>query len=192
MMMRSDLTRRMLLQSAGAGALAASAPLPAAAPQPGDDPAALPRICLELSGRLQAAGADEAGMRRVKQLGVDYVAMGGAALPWQESEIRARMERLKAGGLTLGNLMIGGFPNTIYGKPGRDEEIDKVRQSVRAAGKAGLAVVEYNFYAHRAMEGYYELPGRAGSGYTGFDYERMKGLAPLENEGAHKLDEMWN
>jgi len=191
MMMRSDLTRRMLLQSAGAGALVASAPLRAAAPQPGDDPAALPRICLELSGRLQAAGADEAGMRRVKQLGVDYVAMGGAALPWQESEIRARMERLKAGGLTLGNMMIGGFPNAIYGKPGRDEEIDKVRQSIRAAGKAGLPVIEYNFYAHRLVEGYYEEIGRAGAGMTAFDYDRVKDLPPLPAEGAHPLEEIW-
>jgi mannonate dehydratase len=55
----------------------------------------------------------------------------------------------------------------------------------------GLPVVEYNWYAHRAMEGYFEETGRAGAGWTGFDYERMKGLPPLEDEGAHTLDEMW-
>ena len=60
--------------------------------------------------------------------------------------------------------MIGGFPNTIYGRPGRDEEIEKIRQSIRAAGRAGLPVVEYNFYAHRIVEGYYEETGRAGAG----------------------------
>ena len=32
-------------------------------------------------------------------------------------------------------------------------------------------MVEYNFYAHRAIEGYYETVGRAKAGYTGFDYE---------------------
>jgi Pyruvate/2-oxoacid:ferredoxin oxidoreductase gamma subunit len=68
----------------------------------------------------------------------------------------ARDGSLKAGGLTLGNMMIAGFPNAIYGRPGRDEEIEKVRQSIRAAGRAGLPVVEYNFYAHRLVEGYYE------------------------------------
>ena len=57
--------------------------------------------------------------------------------------------------------------------------------------RSGLPVVEYNFYAHRAMEGYYEQPGRAGSGYTAFDYDKMKDLPPLEQEGAHSLDEMW-
>ena len=41
------------------------------------------------------------------------------------------------------------------------------------------------------MEGYFEETGRAGAGWTGFDYERMKNLPPLEEEGAHTLDEMW-
>jgi mannonate dehydratase len=145
-----------------------------------------PKICMGISSR-----SGEADMRRLKQIGVDYVLMGGPAIPWQESAIRNIMDRLKQGGLTVCNMMISGFPNTIYGRPGRDEEIEKVKESISAAGKAGLPVVEYNFYAHRAMEGYYEVVGRAGAGYTGFDYEKMKGLPPLPEEGAHKLEEMW-
>ena len=135
-----------------------------------------PKICLEAgAGGLSAGGYDDAGMRRIKQLGVNYVLSGGPPIPWQESEIRERIEKFKAAASRFYNLMIGGFPKTIYGKPGRDEEIEKVLQSIRAAGKAGLPVVEYNFYAHRAMEGYYEVPGRAGAGYTGFDYEPHEG-----------------
>ena len=53
---------------------------------------------------------------------------------------------------------------------GKDADIDKVIQSIKAAGKVGLPVVEYNWYAHRAMEGYFEETGRAGAGWTGFDY----------------------
>ena len=131
-------------------------------------------------------------MRRIKQLGVDHVLTGGPRIPWQESEIRSIMDSLKAGGLSLGNMMISGFPNTIYGRTGRDEEIEKVIQSIQAAGRAGLPVIEYNFYAHRAIEGYYEEIGRAGAGYTAFDYDRMKDLPPLPEEGTHTLDEMWN
>ena len=101
------------------------------------------------------------------------------------------MERLKANGLTLANLMIVGFPNAIYNRPGKDEDIEKVIQSIKAAGRAGLPVVEYNWYAHRAMEGYFEETGRAGAGWTGFDLQRMKDLPPLPEEGAHTLDEMW-
>ena len=128
----------------------------------------------------------------MKQLGVDHViARTPGQIPWQEAQLKELIGRLKDHGLTLGNLMIGGFPNTIYGRPGRDEEIAKVIQSIRAAGRAGLPVVEYNFYAHRLTEGYYEETGRAGAGMTAFDYDRVKDLPPLEKEGAHSLEEMW-
>jgi len=141
---------------------------------------------------LPVRNATEAEMKRIKQLGVDHVLGGGPPIPWTEADLRAVMASFQAGGLTLANLMISGFSKTIYGKPGRDEEIEKVQASIRAAGKAGLPVVEYNFYAHRAMEGYYQSVGRSGSGTLSFDYERMKGLPPLPEIGAHSLDEMWN
>jgi len=93
------------------------------------------------------------------------------------------MGHLKSNGLVLANLMIAGFPNAIYNRPGRDRDVENVIQSIRAAGKVGLPVIEYNWYAHRAMEGYFEETGRAGAGWTGFDYERMKDLPPLAEEG---------
>jgi mannonate dehydratase len=151
-----------------------------------------PKICLEIGGGSLAAGSlDDAGMRRVKQLGVDYVVMGGPTIPWEEAEIKSRIEMLKSGGLTLFNMMISGFPKTLYGQPGRDEEIEKLQASIRAAGRVGLPVIEYNFYAHRIVEGYYEEKGRGGAGLTAFDYAQVKDLPPLASEGAHSLDEMW-
>ena len=151
-----------------------------------------PKICLELSGKVGAANLDEAGMRRVKQLGVDHVATGGPAIPWEVGQIRSLASFLKTGGLILGNLMIAGFTNTLYGRPGRDEEIHNVQQSIRAAGAAGVPVVEYNFYAHRLEEGYFAESGRAGAGLTSFDYNRVKDLPPLPEQGAHSLEEMWS
>ncbi|MGH7249025.1 MAG: mannonate dehydratase, partial [Pseudomonadota bacterium] len=193
--MNHDISRRTVLQAAVGGAALSSAAMPTAAaaaqglPAEGPD---TPKICLEVGGGgLSAGHVDEAGARRVKQLGVNHVLSGGPRIPWEESQLRSVMDTLKAGGLALGNLMIAGFPNTIYGRPGRDEEIDKVQQSIRAAGGAGLPVIEYNFYAHRAIEGYYEEIGRGGAGLTAFDYARVKDLPPLPREGAHNLDEMW-
>ena len=190
-MVSMRISRRQVMKAIGATAL--TAPVVPAATRRGDvaqsardEGRDTPKICMGISGR-----ASEADMRQLKQIGVDHVLMGGPAIPWQESAIRAVMDRFQQGGLTLCNMMISGFPNTIYGRPGRDEEIEKVKQSIGAAGKAGLPVVEYNFYAHRAMEGYYEVIGRAGAGYTGFDYEKMKDLPALPAEGTHNLEEMW-
>ena len=186
--MAANLSRRTLIQSAGAAALAQAA----ATPAPRSEGKDTPKICLEAGvGGLSAGTIDEAGCRKIKQLGVDHVLTSGPAIPWDEPQLRNMMDKLKAGGLTLGNLMIFGFPKTIYGQAGRDEEIDKVKQSIRAAGKVGLPVVEYNFYAHRIVEGYYEETGRAGAGLTAFDNDKVKSLPPLPAEGAHSLDEMW-
>jgi mannonate dehydratase len=190
--MNAAFSRRKLIQAAGAVVL----PLPATALMksgPGHEGGNTPKICLELGRSALAVGAPiEAGARRVKQLGVDHViARYPGAIPWQEAPLRELIDRLNGHGLTVGNIMISGFPNTIYGRPGRDEEIDKVIQSVRAAGKVGLPVIEYNFYAHRLTEGYYEETGRGGAGMTAFDYDKVKDLPPLEPEGAHSLDELW-
>jgi mannonate dehydratase len=194
------LSRRKLLELIGGATFAASFPIVTVrdhAAKHSDVPevSRIPKIALELSrtGSYFATGTvDEIGMRRLKQLGVNDVLMGGPPIPWPEPDLRALMDKLKAGGLALGNMMIDGFPKTLYGKPGRDEEIEKVRQSIRAAGRAGLPVIEYNFYAHRLVEGYYGETGRAGAGLTAFDYARVKDLPPLPEEGAHKLEEMWS
>ena len=172
--MSLELSRRTLISTAGA-ALAA----------PGAAPVGVPKITLWLDN------VEDASLRRVKQLGVDHVSMGGPRIPWDEARLRYIAERLKSAGLTLANVMIGGFPNAVYGRPGRDEEIDSVRESIRVAGRIGIPVIEYNFYAHRAVEGYYQEEGRGGAGLTAFDYDRVKDLPPLPQEGAHTLDEMW-
>ncbi|HEV2491460.1 MAG TPA: mannonate dehydratase [Terriglobia bacterium] len=189
----AHLSRRAMLKAAGAtAALLTTRTLGASVPELRPEGSDTPKICLEMGGgRLAAGHPDDAGMRRVKQLGVDHVLMGGPPIPWSEPWLRSLMDHLRSGGLALGNLMIAGFPNALYGRPGRDEEIEKVQQSIRAAGRAGLPVVEYNFYAHRLVEGYYAETGRAGAGLTAFDYSRVKDLPPLPAEGVHSLDEMW-
>jgi mannonate dehydratase len=192
-------SRRTLLKRAGAAAIGwrATTGVSAASVQsrPHFEGKDTPKICLEAAlGAPPNATPDEAAAaagRHIKQLGVDHVISGGGRIPWEVDRLNETINRLKTHGLTLANLMISGFPNAIYNRPDRDADIDKVIQSIRAAGTVGLPVVEYNWYAHRAMEGYFEETGRAGAGWTGFDYERMKDLPPLPEEGAHTLDEMW-
>lgn len=200
--MASKISRRRMLFTAGVAAGATlqtpSATLAQQIPGPRFEAADTPKICLGLdtasgafSPNRAAAVSDEAGGRLIRQLGVNHVISGFGGIPWEETRLKDLIDRLKAQGLTLGNVMIAGFFNAIYNQPGKDEDIAKVIQSIKLAGKLGIPVVEYNWYAHRAMEGYFEETGRAGAGWTGFDYERMKGLPPLEPEGARTLDEMW-
>jgi mannonate dehydratase len=196
--MRNDLSRRRLLKGIASAAIAQGfLPLAAMAqekrpwwlgqgmPQEGPD---TPKIATAIALR---GGPTQEAMRMVLQVGVTHVLSGGPRIPWTVEELQPIVNTLKSNGIVLGNLMIDGFTNTLYGRPGRDEEIEKVKASLDAAGKAGVPVVEYNFYAHRAMEGYYEETGRGGAGLTGSDYDRMKDLPPLPQEGAHNLSEMW-
>ena len=207
-----------MIQTAGIAALASPSAPAATMPPPRFESKDTPKIALSIGdgGHAPPTPADGSPvdpLRRIKQLGVDWVLSNGPPIPWDEDRLRQQADRVKAAGMTLGNLMIAGFPNAIYGRPGRDEEIEKVIQSIRAAGKVGIPVVEYNWYAHRAMEGYFEEPDpvRTGVSWTGFDYElvrtpgrqyavpvkpeeagtKFKDLPPLANEGAHTLDEMW-
>jgi mannonate dehydratase len=184
--MRSGIPRRRILQAMGAAAFMSSAPAAARQstqpkvfrmPPEGKD---TPKICLGLWGTV-----DEPGMRRVKQIGVDSVLTGGPRIPWDEQDIRARIDRFKAGGLTLCNMMISGFDDVIWGRPGADAQIANVIASIRAAGKAGLPIIEYNFYANRLMEGYKEEIGRAGAGLTAYDYELSRSLPPKDGVGTH-------
>jgi mannonate dehydratase len=129
-----------------------------------------PKLCVGMSpGNIKQ-------MRQYKQIGVDYVLTGGPQVPWTEKSLREIMDPFKSEDLTVINMMIGGNLNNIYGREGRNKEIKDIQDSIRAAGAVGLPVVEYNFYAHRLMEGYYEVKARGGAGYTAFDYERGKNL----------------
>jgi len=163
------------MQTAGIAAFASPASAAGDMPAPRLEGKDTPKIALSVADG--GGGATQPGTpsnppadsaRRIKQLGVDWVLSGGGPIPWDETRLKDQMEGLKASGLNLGNLMIGGFNNAIYGRPGRDEEIEKVIASIQAAGKAGLPVIEYNWYAHRAMEGYFEETDdvRTGVGWT--------------------------
>ena len=143
-----------------------------------------PKICVGIGA------GDTKSMRQYKQAGVDYVLMGGPKTPWTEQSLREIMDPFRAEGLTVINMMIGGNNNIIYGREGRDEELRIIQDSIVAAGKAGLPVVEYNFYAHRFMAGYYEVIARGGSGVTGFDYDRANNLPPDDGK-LMTADELW-
>jgi len=56
------------------------------------------------------------------------------------------------------------FNNAIYGRSGRDQEIEKGVASIRAPAKIRLLVIEYNCYTNRAMASYSEETGDVRTG----------------------------
>ena len=96
--MNSRVSRRNVLKTVGAAALLSPSPRGAGLPLFRQEGPETPKICLEINGKLAAGYLNETGMRRVKQLGVDHVAMGGPEIPWEESQIRALVDQLKSGG----------------------------------------------------------------------------------------------
>ncbi|MBG0859553.1 MAG: mannonate dehydratase [Bacteroidales bacterium] len=146
-----------------------------------------PKLCVGAG-----INSDEKQMQFIKQMGVDYVLMGGPRIPWKAEELRAVMDRYTANGLTVINMMIGGHNNAIYGREGRDEEIAKIKESIVAAGAAGLPVIEYNWYIDRLMEGYYEKKGRGDSGITAYDYAPVKDLPAKPEIGTFTAEQVWD
>ena len=175
--MTNDLSRRRLLQTttamamAGAAAAAATAaqaqqgpdapyhPTPAkrlGQPQEGPD---TPKLTTYMNDLL-----DENEAIAIKQLGIDWIdAAVVPEQPWGTDYLQPRMDALKKHDMHIGIMMVrwsykGGMDpqmsKIVYGQPGRDEEIAKVKQTIVNFGKLGIPVLEWNFYNHRAEEGY--------------------------------------
>jgi mannonate dehydratase len=113
--------------------------------------------------------------------------------PWNAAELmrwREHVAHYELNASTMGLPLSG---NILLGRRGRDDDIELVRASIRAAGQAGLRVLTYNFIGLRASEGYFALPGsgRGGADLRAFDYLRVRDLPPLESVGVHSRQEMW-
>ena len=91
--MNASFSRRRMIQALGAAAAPAAMSSPAAGDGMRDEGRDTPKLCMNIS----EAGLTDAGMRRIKQLGVNYVLMTGSAdsvggirhpLPYGTSESR--------------------------------------------------------------------------------------------------------
>jgi len=197
-------TRRELLLVGSA--LGAAAWTPPATPAAG--PARRPRVCMGMS----AHQISDERLRFMQQIGLRSLFMWGPGAPtyspegrvvgrkgdpaptqgpWIESELRAIRSRVGEYGLEVETMMLHDFRDAILGRPGRDAAIDRVIESIRVAGRIGLPVVEYNWYALRAQQGYYRTPGRGGVSYLAYDVDRTKDLPPLPDIGEIDAEELW-
>ncbi len=192
------ISRRGMLGTTGAilatPAFAAWPLAGAGMPKEGPD---TPHICL---GPIADVQINPAGIRRYTQLGLTHIILNGGGFPWNAQTLTQKAKTLKDNGLTVGDI---GLPwsgpagrymrDIIYARPGRDKAIEDVKASIRAAGAAGIPIVEYNFYVHRLVEGYYEHPDptRGNAMVESFDYQRAIHQKPLEDEIVQPEETTW-
>ncbi|MEP7365152.1 MAG: mannonate dehydratase [Acidobacteriota bacterium] len=116
---------------------------------------------------------------------------GGAAGGWREDELAAVMGKLKSFDLQLGIAMLPGMPNVLLGNARQDEDIARVSEAIRLAGRMGIPVAEYTFTALRSSAGYYAQQGRGGASLRAFDYERIRHDPPFPELGRVSREQMW-
>jgi mannonate dehydratase len=124
----------------------------------------------------QAARATDDYLSFARQIGVNGVQLNTPDLPgdqrWEEKDLRELREKVESYGLRLE--AIENIPNHFYemamlGLPGRDEEIDNVIETIKNIGRAGIAVLGFNWLPTSVWRTELSPTGRGGAIVSGFD-----------------------
>jgi len=135
-----------------------------------------------------------------RQIGVTHI-VAWMPLPagngfWDFQDLLQLKHHIESFGLKLAaleNLPPSHWDKVLLGEPGRDEQIENIKTTLRNMGKAGIPCLGYCFsivgvWGHwRNGEG----GGRGGAGIKSFDYDRVKDAPVLESGqiwGGHR----WN
>jgi mannonate dehydratase len=115
---------------------------------------------------------------------------------WDPEPIRAMRQHVEAHGIQLDMLGLplvvtnadrAPMPNIVLGTPGRDEEIDRVIQCIRAAGQAGIPAVKGNL-ALTGVLSTEPVIGRGGARHRAFDLATLEAPTTWADVSA---EEMW-
>ncbi|MEK7408717.1 MAG: mannonate dehydratase [Acidobacteriota bacterium] len=148
-------------------------------------------------------GLDEATLRWLAEIGVEWVDLQGAEAVdrdkkgwWSQDDVEAAVRRCAEFGLKLA-VITAPFAwemNAMLGKLERDRDIENICRSIRAVGEAGVPVFQYrwspDFYWGPEM-GYKRVKGRGGAMYSAFDFELVKDKPPFEQLGPISREELW-
>jgi mannonate dehydratase len=162
---------------------------------------------------------DEEKLRFAAQLGVTGVQMNTPKLPgeqrWEVADLRNLVETTARYGLTfeaIENVPIHFYDKAMLGLPGRDEQIEHYRATIRNMGIAGIPILGYHFMPNSVWRTSTAGPGRGGAKVTTFDMaqvaragsegirgfiakrdERLSAVAMIDEESAEVVTEaqMW-
>jgi len=139
----------------------------------------------------------------IKQCGVNYV-VGGFGLqpkpnagperqPWSYMSLLRTKTAYENAGFELAVIENRPPMDKIkLGLPGRDEELEAIKEMIRNMGRLGIPVWCYAFMAgHTVLRTSSTIPTRGGALVTGYDHELMKN-APLTEYGEVSEEQMWD
>ena len=159
------------------------------------------KLGLKLGLGLSLNSQTDENLRYAKQLGVTHIIIGGPRLGedgiLEYMELLRVRKRIEAYGLEVGgieNLPVDHWDKILHATPGRDEQMDKVCQTIDNMGRAGFPVLGYYFsiagvWGH--WRSYESGGGRGGAGIKSFDYDLVKD-APVVETGPVSKAEMWD
>lgn len=140
----------------------------------------------------------EERMLFVKQCGCDDVLLNTPALPgharWEYEDLLALRRRAEAYGLrliALENVPVRFYDRIMLGLPGRDEQLENMRATVRNMGRAGIPILGYHFMPNGVWRTSSAAPVRGGALSTAFDYEEAS-RRPLTHGREYSVEEMWD
>ena len=133
-------------------------------------------------------------LRYFKAIGVDYLTVYPPPRFDTYKETVAYLKDLKAlaqrHGLVLNNLAMGGPDEVTLARPGRDAELDRWCDLLRAMGDVGVPTLGYNFKPignFRTTSAH----GRGGARYSTFDYEEYEQNIPEHPDKQIDEPTMW-
>ena len=143
-------------------------------------------------------------LRWLRQIGCKHVIFSGTGNVdrerkgyWNVADILRAKESCDEAGVSLETMMIpiDFYPKAMLGEPGRDEEIEKVCRTIKAAGEVSIPMLEWRFWPDFFWDsrvGYYEIPGRGEASLRAFDYDRIRNAPPFDGIGIVGEEEMWS
>jgi D-mannonate dehydratase len=102
---------------------------------------------------------------------------------WEYMDLLRLRTRCEDAGLRLNaieNTPPEFYDKAMLGLPGRDEQIENMRYTIRNIGRAGIPIFGYHFMPSRVWRTSNTTPARGGAQVTAFDMELVK-QAPLTN-----------
>lgn len=127
-------------------------------------------------------------LRFAAQIGVKGIQMNAPKLPgdthWEERDLRALVEKTEEHGLVfeaIENVPTHFYHKAMLGLPGRDEQIENYRTTLRNIGRAGIPILGFHFMPNSVWRTERFAPGRGGAGCTKFDMAIVEQTEGVDN-----------